>query len=77
MGFPFLQWALRHSRVCISDENVGGILTFGVGLETSLGTCMAGIYLCVFFYATSKLLVYCFLSKSQASFLVFDTDWSI
>ncbi|KAK0469568.1 uncharacterized protein EV420DRAFT_42586 [Desarmillaria tabescens] len=38
-----------------------GVLTFGVGLETHPTICAVAIYICVFFYSTSKLLVYCFL----------------
>ncbi|KAK0446248.1 hypothetical protein EV421DRAFT_1933292 [Armillaria borealis] len=38
-----------------------GVLTFGVGLETHATICAVAIYICVFFYSTSKFLVYCFL----------------
>lgn len=38
-----------------------GVLTFGVGLETHARVCSTAIYICVFFYSTSKFLVYCFL----------------
>ncbi|KAK0204982.1 hypothetical protein DFS33DRAFT_1258898, partial [Desarmillaria ectypa] len=38
-----------------------GVLTFGVGLESHPTICAVAIYICVFFYSTSKLLVYCFL----------------
>ncbi|KAK7442004.1 hypothetical protein VKT23_016282 [Stygiomarasmius scandens] len=38
-----------------------GILVFGLGLETSNIACAFGIYLCVLFYSTSKLLIYFFL----------------
>ncbi|KAF8903647.1 hypothetical protein CPB85DRAFT_1226325 [Mucidula mucida] len=38
-----------------------GIITFGVGLESNPTTCAVAIYICVFFYATSKCLIYCFL----------------
>ncbi|KAJ7890457.1 hypothetical protein B0H14DRAFT_2497089 [Mycena olivaceomarginata] len=38
-----------------------GILIFGVGLETHQAVCSAGIYLCIVFYASSKLLIYTFL----------------
>ncbi|KAJ7247606.1 hypothetical protein B0H12DRAFT_736805 [Mycena haematopus] len=37
-----------------------GILIFGVGLETR-ESCSAGIYLCIVFYSSSKLLIYAFL----------------
>ncbi|KAJ7446744.1 hypothetical protein FB451DRAFT_1412160 [Mycena latifolia] len=38
-----------------------GVLIFGVGLETHEAGCLAGIYLCIVFYASSKLLIYAFL----------------
>ncbi|KAJ7180726.1 hypothetical protein C8R46DRAFT_591828 [Mycena filopes] len=38
-----------------------GILIFGVGLETHEAGCSAGIYLCIVFYSSSKLLIYAFL----------------
>ncbi|KAF5384028.1 hypothetical protein D9757_006945 [Collybiopsis confluens] len=38
-----------------------GILVFGIGMESKDVVCAAGIYLCVLFYATSKLLIYFFL----------------
>jgi hypothetical protein len=41
---------------------LGGVLIFGVGLETHEAGCSAGIYLCIVFYASSKLLIYAFLS---------------
>lgn len=40
----------------------GGVVVFGVGLELNEGMCSAGIYLCIACYATSKLLIYAFLS---------------
>ncbi|KAJ7504319.1 hypothetical protein B0H11DRAFT_511374 [Mycena galericulata] len=39
----------------------GGVLIFGVGLEMHEVGCSAGIYLCIIFYSSSKLLIYCFL----------------
>jgi hypothetical protein len=43
----------------------GGIVIFGVGLESSNESCSVGIYLCIVFYATSKALIYFFLGKSS------------
>jgi hypothetical protein len=43
---------------------LGGILIFGVGLEQTALTCSLAIYSCIAFYATSKLLIYSFLSRS-------------
>ncbi|KAG7095797.1 hypothetical protein E1B28_006497 [Marasmius oreades] len=40
-----------------------GLLIFGVGLETVIGACTAGILVCVIFYASSKVLIYCFLAE--------------
>ncbi|KAF9078372.1 hypothetical protein BDP27DRAFT_1412370 [Rhodocollybia butyracea] len=37
------------------------ILVFGIGLESNQLVCAMGIYICVAFYATSKILVYSFL----------------
>ncbi len=54
-----------HHFLCLM--RLGGVLTFGVGLETHARICAAAIYICVFFYSTSKFLVYCFLSKSSYS----------
>jgi hypothetical protein len=41
----------------------GGIVIFGVGLETNEAVCGLGMYLCILFYATSKVLIYAFLGK--------------
>jgi len=38
-----------------------GILIFGVGLERGIAICSLSIYLCIAFYGTSKLFIYCFL----------------
>ncbi|KAJ8092592.1 hypothetical protein PM082_006917 [Marasmius tenuissimus] len=38
-----------------------GVLIFGVGLETVKSACTAGAVLCVVFYGSSKIFVYCFL----------------
>ncbi|KAL7412530.1 hypothetical protein BDY24DRAFT_415913 [Mrakia frigida] len=38
-----------------------GILVLGVGMSASESSCSAGIFLCVFFYATSKMFIYLFL----------------
>ncbi|KIK71445.1 hypothetical protein GYMLUDRAFT_79504 [Collybiopsis luxurians FD-317 M1] len=40
---------------------ISGILVYGIGLESKEIVCALGIYLCVLFYATSKLLIYSFL----------------
>ncbi|KAG6865970.1 hypothetical protein C0991_009972 [Blastosporella zonata] len=42
---------------------LGAIIVFGVGLETNSVLCQAGIFLCIAFYATSKLLIYAFLGE--------------
>lgn len=42
---------------------LGGVLIFGVGLEAQHAVCSAAIYLCIAFYATSKILIYFYLSK--------------
>ncbi|KDN42168.1 hypothetical protein RSAG8_07026, partial [Rhizoctonia solani AG-8 WAC10335] len=38
-----------------------GILIHGVGMATSYNACSAGIFLCIWLYALSKVLVYVFL----------------
>ncbi|KAJ3505709.1 hypothetical protein NLJ89_g7273 [Agrocybe chaxingu] len=40
-----------------------GILVFGVGLEYSKAVCTTAIYLCIFFYSTSKFFLYAFLAE--------------
>jgi hypothetical protein len=47
-----------------SRTRLGGVLIFGVGLELSGTICAIGIYFCIAFYATSKILIYFFLSGS-------------
>ncbi|KAJ7675181.1 hypothetical protein B0H17DRAFT_946142 [Mycena rosella] len=48
-----------------------GILVFGVGLQLNRTACAAGIYLCITFYTTSKLLIYSFLTEKV--YIVWDT----
>ncbi|KAJ6484854.1 hypothetical protein C8R45DRAFT_1214783 [Mycena sanguinolenta] len=40
-----------------------GLLIFGIGLGRNRSSCSAGIYLCVLFYTTSKVLIYAFLTE--------------
>ncbi|KAJ7928984.1 hypothetical protein B0H13DRAFT_2652534 [Mycena leptocephala] len=40
-----------------------GLLIFGVGLRRDGMSCAAGIYLCVIFYTSSKVLIYAFLTE--------------
>jgi hypothetical protein len=47
--------------------NKGGMVIFGVGLESSDFVCSLGIYLCIVFYSTSKALIYFFLGSWQSS----------
>ncbi|KAJ7067527.1 hypothetical protein C8F01DRAFT_1365586 [Mycena amicta] len=49
-----------------------GILVFGVGMQRNATACAAGIYLCVLFYSTSKILIYAFLTEKV--YIVWDTD---
>ncbi|KAJ7104334.1 hypothetical protein B0H15DRAFT_766878 [Mycena belliarum] len=51
-----------------------GILVFGVGLQLNATACAAGIYLCILFYTTSKLLIYSFLTEKM--YVVWDTNRS-
>lgn len=57
----FLSFALAHVVK-------GGMVIFGVGLESSDFVCSLGIYLCIIFYSTSKALIYFFLGSWQPSF---------
>lgn len=38
-----------------------GILVHGIGMSSTVSACTAGIFLCIWLYAVSKLLIYCFL----------------
>ncbi|KAJ7191310.1 hypothetical protein GGX14DRAFT_481597 [Mycena pura] len=40
-----------------------GMLVFGVGLQLNKIACSAGIFICVAFYSTSKILIYLFLTE--------------
>lgn len=40
-----------------------GVLIFGAGLELHHNVCAAGIFICIGFYSTSKLLIYLFLAE--------------
>ncbi|KAJ7767288.1 hypothetical protein B0H16DRAFT_1716908 [Mycena metata] len=48
-----------------------GILIFGVGLQMNKTACAAGIYICVLFYSSSKVLIYAFLTEKV--YIVWDT----
>ncbi|KAJ6525958.1 hypothetical protein B0H19DRAFT_1275837 [Mycena capillaripes] len=47
------------------------ILIFGVGLQMNETACATGIYICVLFYASSKVLIYAFLTEKV--YIVWDT----
>ncbi|KAH7340965.1 hypothetical protein B0J17DRAFT_766877 [Rhizoctonia solani] len=61
--------ALSWPRVCVMLILViswlfvigAGILIHGVGMATSFNACSAGIFLCIWLYAISKVFVYAFL----------------
>lgn len=59
---PFSGATLRVDHANFFLPFVGGILTFGVGLDLSASVCSVAIDLCIAFYATSKILVYFYLS---------------
>jgi hypothetical protein len=54
-------WAQSY-RGFLFTRLIGGVLIFGAGLDSNRNTCSGGIYLCIVFYATSKALIYAFLS---------------
>ncbi|KAJ7138636.1 hypothetical protein C8R46DRAFT_610593 [Mycena filopes] len=49
-----------------------GLLIFGVGLQTNNIACGAGVFICVLFYASSKVLIYAFLTEKV--YIVWDTN---
>jgi hypothetical protein len=53
-----------HSRNFQINEliRIAGLLLFGIGLQYNTQACAAGIYLCIAFYGTSKIMIYAFLS---------------
>ncbi|KAJ7759440.1 hypothetical protein DFH07DRAFT_741207 [Mycena maculata] len=51
-----------------------GLLIFGVGLQKNTTTCAAGIFLCVLFYTSSKVLIYAFLTEKV--YIVWDSGRS-
>ncbi|KAF8144119.1 hypothetical protein K438DRAFT_1993197 [Mycena galopus ATCC 62051] len=83
-GLTSLQaWArLSWPRLCILlvfiDSYLflfaSGILVFGVGLQRNTTSCAAGIYICVIFYTSSKVLIYSFLAEKV--YTVWDTGRS-
>ncbi|KAL0059011.1 hypothetical protein AAF712_014280 [Marasmius tenuissimus] len=40
-----------------------GVVIFGIGLETTTRACTGAIAVCIIFYASSKVLIYLFLSE--------------
>jgi hypothetical protein len=63
-SFSPVWFPLSHLSYLIDDylNRPGGVLIFGVGLEMSPSVCGSAIYICIAFYATSKILIYAFLS---------------
>ncbi|GME47994.1 transmembrane protein [Neofusicoccum parvum] len=64
-------WRMPYSKVTILIALlaswcyilVGGVLSLGVGLSQSLTECSRGLFLCTWFYTTTKLGVYLFLME--------------
>ncbi|KAB2575113.1 hypothetical protein BFW01_g8344 [Lasiodiplodia theobromae] len=64
-------WKLQYTRVTILIALfaswcyifVGGLLNLGIGLSQSLKECSTGLFLCTWFYTTTKLGVYLFLME--------------
>lgn len=46
------------------------MVVLGIGLRKNAEVCASGIYLCVIFYGTSKLLIYLFLSEFGFSLIL-------
>ncbi|KAJ7804275.1 hypothetical protein B0H14DRAFT_3883600 [Mycena olivaceomarginata] len=51
-----------------------GMLIFGVGLQVNATACATGIYICILFYTSSKILIYAYLSEKV--YIVWDTGRS-
>ncbi|KAJ7675220.1 hypothetical protein B0H17DRAFT_1182973 [Mycena rosella] len=66
-GWRQITWARLCVLLLLFDSYLfllsTGVLIFGVGLQINKIACAAGIYLCVTFYTTSKLLIYAFLTE--------------
>ncbi|KAJ6517997.1 hypothetical protein C8R47DRAFT_1231786 [Mycena vitilis] len=70
-----LTWARASILLVFLDSYLfvftAGMLMFGVGLQLNRTACWAGIYICVLFYAQSKILIYAFLTEKV--YIVWDT----
>ncbi|KAJ6517538.1 hypothetical protein C8R47DRAFT_256166 [Mycena vitilis] len=62
-----LTWARASILLVFLDSYLfvftAGMLMFGVGMQMNRTACWAGIYICVLFYAQSKVLIYAFLTE--------------
>ncbi|KAJ7933405.1 hypothetical protein B0H13DRAFT_2306807 [Mycena leptocephala] len=76
-------WArLTWARICILLVFLAsylflfssGMLIFGVGLQVNATACATGIYICILFYTSSKILIYSYLSEKV--YIVWDTGRS-
>ncbi|KAJ7777489.1 hypothetical protein B0H14DRAFT_3865054 [Mycena olivaceomarginata] len=76
-------WArLTWARICILLVFLAsylflfssGMLIFGVGLQVNATACATGIYICILFYTSSKILIYAYLSEKV--YIVWDTGRS-
>jgi hypothetical protein len=60
-----LSWARIFLLLILVDSWLflftSGVVVFGAGLELHASVCSLGIYLCIVSYASSKMLIYCFL----------------
>ncbi|KAK0647296.1 hypothetical protein DIS24_g7889 [Lasiodiplodia hormozganensis] len=65
------RWEMSYSKITILIALaaswcyifVGGVLNLGVGLSQGISECSRGIFLCTWFYTTTKLGVYLFLME--------------
>jgi len=64
-GWQDLTWARICVLLAFLDSWLflftSGVLIFGIGLDRSSIVCSFSIYVCIAFYGTSKLFIYCFL----------------
>ncbi|KAJ7924623.1 hypothetical protein B0H13DRAFT_2315336 [Mycena leptocephala] len=76
-------WArLTWARICVLLVFLAsylflfssGMLIFGVGLQVNATACATGVYICILFYTSSKILIYSYLSEKV--YIVWDTGRS-
>ncbi|KAJ7624591.1 hypothetical protein FB45DRAFT_923763 [Roridomyces roridus] len=66
-GWRRMPWSRLCMLLILFDSYLfvlsAGLLIFGIGLQMDHDSCETGIFICVLFYTTSKILIYCFLTE--------------